>query len=81
LIGSSGEGGGAKLDRRNFSEAVESLDGAEYYWMAGNSMKYSAAESTFGPRTAADLPVDANELNALCAPQVGIQPASWRPKV
>ena len=36
LIGSSGEGG-AKLNRRNFGEAVESLTGGEYYWMAGNS--------------------------------------------
>ena len=69
LIGSSGEGG-AKLHRRNFGEAVESLGGGEYYWMAGNFMKYSAAESTFGPRTAADLPVDANELIALCAPRL-----------
>lgn len=35
LIGSSGEGG-AKLNRRNFGEAVESLTAGEYYWMAGN---------------------------------------------
>ena len=33
LIGSSGAGG-AKLNRRNFGEAVESLTGGEYYWMA-----------------------------------------------
>ncbi len=35
LIGSSGEGG-ATLNRRNWGEAVESLTGGEYYWMAGN---------------------------------------------
>ncbi len=69
LIGSSGEGG-AKLHRHNFGEAVENLGGGEYYWMAGNFMKYSAAEGNFGPRTAADIPVDANELIALCAPRL-----------
>ena len=35
LVGSSGKGG-ATLLRRNFGEAVESLTGGEYYWMAGN---------------------------------------------
>ncbi|OKS87316.1 hypothetical protein RG47T_2776 [Mucilaginibacter polytrichastri] len=69
LIGSSGEGG-AKLHRRNFGEAVESLTGGEYYWMAGNFMKYGASEATFGPKTAKDLPVDAHELIALCAPRL-----------
>ncbi|HEY0796660.1 MAG TPA: acetylxylan esterase [Acidisarcina sp.] len=69
LIGSSGEGG-AKLNRRNFGEAVESLTGGEYYWMAGNFMKYGAAEATFGSKTANDLPVDAHELIALCAPRL-----------
>lgn len=68
LIGSSGEGG-AKLHRRNFGEAVESLTGGEYYWMAGNFMKYGAAEATFGAKTANDIPVDAHELIALCAPR------------
>ena len=69
LIGSSGEGG-AKLHRRNFGEAVENLTGAgEYHWMAGNFMKYGTEESTFGRKTAADLPVDAHELIALCAPR------------
>jgi hypothetical protein len=66
LIGSSGEGG-AKLHRRNYGEAVESLTGGEYYWMAGNFMKYGAADAKFGPKTANDLPVDAHELIALCA--------------
>jgi lysophospholipase L1-like esterase len=69
LIGSSG-GGGAKLHRRNFGEAVENLTGqGEYHWMAGNFLKYGTEESTFGRKTAADLPVDAHELLALCAPR------------
>jgi hypothetical protein len=70
LIGSSGEGG-AKLHRRNWGEAVENLTGAgEYHWMAGNFLKYGAAESTFGSKNAGDLPVDAHELIALCAPRL-----------
>jgi lysophospholipase L1-like esterase len=69
LVGSSGEGG-AKLHRRNFGEAVENLTGSgEYHWMAGNFLKYGAAEATFGSKTAADLPVDSHELIALCAPR------------
>jgi len=69
LVGSSGEGG-AKLHRRNFGEAVENLTGSGgYHWMAGNFLKYGAAESTFGSRNAGDLPVDAHELIALCAPR------------
>ena len=69
LIGSSGEGG-AKLSHRNWGEAVESLAGGGYYWMAGNFMKYGAAESKFGVKTACDLPVDAHDLIALCAPRL-----------
>ena len=69
LVGSSGEGG-AKLHRRNFGEAVENLTGSgEYHWMAGNFLKYGAAESKFGSKNAGDLPVDAHELIALCAPR------------
>ena len=69
LIGSSGEGG-AKLHRRNWGEAVENLTGSgEYHWMAGNFLKYGASDATFGAKTAADLPVDAHELIALCAPR------------
>ena len=69
LAGSSGEGG-AKLHRRNFGEAVENLTGSgEYHWMAGNFLKYGAAESAFGSKNAGDLPVDAHELIALCAPR------------
>jgi hypothetical protein len=63
FIGSSGEGG-AKLHRRNFGELVENLTGSgEYHWMAGNFLKYG------GPLTPGDLPVDAHELIALCAPR------------
>jgi hypothetical protein len=69
LVGSSGEGG-AKLHRRNFGEAVENLTAAgEYHWMAGNFVKYGAADATFGSMTPGDLPVDAHELIALCAPR------------
>jgi hypothetical protein len=63
FIGSSGEGG-AKLHRRNFGELVENLTSpGEYHWMAGNFLKYG------GPLTPGDLPVDAHELIALCAPR------------
>jgi hypothetical protein len=68
LVGSSGKGGATPL-RRNFGEAVESLTGGEYYWMAGNFMKYGASEAAFGSKTPGDVPVDSNELIALCAPR------------
>jgi lysophospholipase L1-like esterase len=69
LVGSSGEGG-AKLHRRNWGEAVENLTGTgEYHWMAGNFLKYGASEASFGSKNAGDLPVDAHELIALCAPR------------
>ena len=69
LVGSSGEGG-AKLHRRNWGEAVENLTATgEYHWMAGNFLKYGASEATFGSKNAGDLPVDAHELIALCAPR------------
>lgn len=68
LIGSSGKGG-ATLHRRNFGEAVESLTGGEYYWMAGNYMKYGASTGTYGNMNAGMLPVDSHELIALCAPR------------
>ncbi|WP_263356853.1 glucuronyl esterase domain-containing protein [Acidicapsa ligni] len=62
-ISSSGEGG-AKLNRRNWGEIVENVAGAgEYHWMAGNFIKYA------GPLHWNDLPVDAHELIALCAPR------------
>jgi hypothetical protein len=70
LVGSSGEGG-AKLHRRNWGEAVENLTGSgEYHWMAGNFLKYGAAEATFGSKYAGDIPVDAHELIAMCAPRL-----------
>jgi hypothetical protein len=69
LVGSSGKGGATPL-RRNFGEAVESLAGGEFYWMAGNFMKYAAAEASFGSGSAGEIPVDANELIALCAPRL-----------
>jgi hypothetical protein len=62
-ISSSGEGG-AKLHRRNAGELVENVAGTgEYHWMAGNFLKYA------GPLHWNDLPVDAHELIALCAPR------------
>jgi hypothetical protein len=70
LVGSSGEGG-AKLHRRNWGEAVENLTGSgEYHWMAGNFLKYGAAEADFGSKNAGDIPVDAHQLIALCAPRL-----------
>jgi hypothetical protein len=69
LVGSSGEGG-AKLNRRNWGEAVESLTGGEYYWMAGNFMKYGASEAKFGSKNPGDIPVDSHELIAMCAPRL-----------
>jgi len=68
LIGSPGKGGTTLL-RRHFGEAVENLTGGGFYWMAGNFLKYGAAEAGFGSRTGCDLPVDAHELIALCAPR------------
>ena len=61
-ISSSGEGG-AKLYRHIFGEGEGNLASDEIYWMAGNFLKYD------GPLTVNDLPVDANELIALCAPR------------
>jgi hypothetical protein len=62
-VSSSGEGG-AKLHRRDWGEIVENVAGSgEYHWMAGNFIKYA------GPLNWGDLPVDAHELVALCAPR------------
>jgi hypothetical protein len=69
LVGSSGKGGATPL-RRNYGEAVENLTGGEYYWMAGNFMKYGASQATFGSINPGDIPVDSNELIALCAPRL-----------
>jgi hypothetical protein len=63
FIASSGAGG-AKLYRRTFGELVENVAGSgEYHWMAGNFIKYA------GPLTPNDLPVDAHQFVALCAPR------------
>lgn len=65
LVGSSGEGG-AKPYRRNFGEAVEDMTGiSQYHWMAGNFLKYGGDNHNAG-----DIPVDAHELIALCAPRL-----------
>ena len=70
LVGSSGEGG-AKPHRRDFGESVENLTGSGgYHWMAGNFLKYGAAESSFGSKNAGDIPVDSHQLIALCAPRL-----------
>ncbi|MEO8172851.1 MAG: hypothetical protein ABI581_07200 [Sediminibacterium sp.] len=69
LVGSSGKGG-STLHRRNWGEAVESLTGGEYYWMAGNYIKYGASEAAGGVKTAFDLPVDSHDLIAMCAPRL-----------
>jgi hypothetical protein len=63
FIGSSGAGG-AKILRRVFGEQVENLaSSSEYYWFCGNFIKYASI------LTRNDLPVDAHELIALCAPR------------
>ena len=63
FVGSSGQGG-AKIWRRDFGETVENVaSSGEYHWMAGNYVRYA------GPLTPGDLPVDAHELVALCAPR------------
>jgi hypothetical protein len=63
FVGSSGAGG-AKIHRRNWGELVENVAApSEYHWMAGNYLKYA------GPLNWNDLPVDAHELVALCAPR------------
>jgi hypothetical protein len=62
-VSSSGEGG-VKLFRRNWGEPVENVAAInEYHWMAGNFLKYA------GPLHPNDMPVDTNELIALCAPR------------
>lgn len=63
FISSSGEGG-LKLHRRNWGELVENVAApSEYHWMAENFLKYA------GRLHWDDLPVDAHELIALCAPR------------
>jgi len=63
FVGSSGAGG-TKILRRVYGEQVENLaSSGEYHWFAGNFIKYA------GPLTPNDLPVDAHELVAMCAPR------------
>ncbi len=63
FIGSSGAGG-TKILRRIYGEQIENLASSyEYHWFAPNFIKYA------GPLTPLDLPVDAHELIALCAPR------------
>jgi hypothetical protein len=63
FVGSSGAGG-TKILRRIFGEQVENLaSSGGYHWFAGNFIKYA------GPLTVNDMPVDAHELVALCAPR------------
>lgn len=63
-ISASGAGG-STLFRRNFGETLANLTGpGEFYWFAGNLMKYAAVGNT--PN---NLPVDSHELIALCAPR------------
>ncbi len=70
LVASSGESG-TKPHRRVYGETVENQTAYDaYHWMAGNFIKYGAAEATFGSRTPDDIPIDAGELIALCAPRM-----------
>lgn len=63
FIGSSGAGG-VKILRRVFGEQVENLAGSvEYHWFSGSFIKYTSL------LTPDDLPVDAHQLVALCAPR------------
>ena len=63
FVGSSGNGG-VKIMRRTLGEQVENLaSSGGYHWFAGNFIKYA------GPLKPTDLPVDAHELVAICAPR------------
>lgn len=60
---SSGEGG-AKLYRHDFGEPLSSITSVSlFHWFDGYFLRYG------GPENAGDLPVDAHELIALCAPR------------
>ena len=63
LIGSSGAGG-AKMLKRVFGEQIENLaSSGEYHWFTPNFIRYA------GPFNQDDLPIDAHELIAICAPR------------
>jgi hypothetical protein len=62
-ISSSGEAG-AKLYRHVFGEEVSNVASWQsFHWMGARFMRYA------GPLNTGDLPVDAHELIALCAPR------------
>jgi hypothetical protein len=70
LVASSGESG-TKPHRRVFGETVENQTAFDaYHWMAGNFIKYGASAASFGAKTPNDIPIDAGELIALCAPRM-----------
>lgn len=61
---SSAGAGGDKLYRHIYGEQLENLASAgSWHWFDGNFLRYA------GPLTVDDLPVDAHELIALCAPR------------
>ncbi len=63
FIASSGAGG-AKIFRRVYGEQVENLaSSGEYHWFTPNFIKYA------GPLTPMDMPIDAHQMLALCAPR------------
>lgn len=63
FFASSGAGG-TKIFRRVYGEQVENLaSSGEYHWFTPNFIKYA------GPLTPMDLPIDAHEMLALCAPR------------
>jgi hypothetical protein len=56
--------GGAEINRRNYGEVLENAAWSDaFHWYAPNFIKYA------GLLTPGDLPVDGNELVALCAPR------------
>jgi len=69
LVGSSGKGGATPL-RRDWGEDISNLATGEYYWFAGNLLKYDAVKADGPHLTPGDLSVDSNDLIALCAPRL-----------
>ena len=64
FISSSGAGGAAPY-RRYYGETIASIENPTlFHWMAPNFLKYAAVG-----KTANDVPVDTDELIALCAPR------------
>src|SRR3546814_10010272 len=56
--------GGAKMLTVEYGEQLENIRSDEYFWFAGNFMRYGA-----DPLSVYDLPIDADALIALCAPR------------